>query len=86
MLQKKESVKAISRNDTLTELPKRTIITCQLTEAIAKHRADQMLAVVLADLDRFKLINDTLGHQVGDFLIQQVVKRLKNSIRKKSGL
>ncbi|MDJ0681215.1 MAG: diguanylate cyclase [Xenococcaceae cyanobacterium MO_167.B52] len=40
-----------------SELPKRTIITCQLTEAIAKHQSSKMLAVVLADLDRFKLIN-----------------------------
>ena len=82
MLQNPESVKVNIRKDTLTELPKRTIITCQLTQAIAKHQSSQMLAVVLADLDRFKLINDTLGHQVGDFIIQQVVKRLKNSIRK----
>ncbi len=73
-----------TRYDTLTELPKRAIITCQLSEAIAKTQSSsKMLAVILADLDRFKLINDTLGHQAGDFLIQQVVKRLKKSIREK---
>ena len=71
-----------AQQDTLTELPKRTIIICQISEAIAKAQSSsRMLAIILADLDRFKLINDTLGHQVGDRLIQQAVQRLKNCIR-----
>ncbi len=71
-----------AQEDTLTKLPKRTIVTCQLSEAIAKAKSSsRMLGIILADLDRFKLINDTLGHQAGDRLIQQAVKRLNQCIR-----
>jgi diguanylate cyclase (GGDEF)-like protein len=73
-----------AHHDTLTQLPKRSILTCQLTEAIKKAEENsQMLAVMFVDLDRFKFINDTLGHQTGDFLLQEVVARIKNCIREK---
>jgi diguanylate cyclase (GGDEF)-like protein len=69
-------------HDTLTQLPKRSILTCQLSEAIIKaEQNSHMLAVMFVDLDRFKVINDTLGHQTGDFLLQNVVKRFKDCLR-----
>ena len=78
----KAAAKQKSRQDTLTQLPKRRIITCQLKEAIAKAQQNTaQLAVMFVDLDRFKVVNDTLGHQAGDRLLQQVVTRLKNCIR-----
>ncbi|AFZ37747.1 response regulator receiver modulated diguanylate cyclase/phosphodiesterase with PAS/PAC sensor(s) [Stanieria cyanosphaera PCC 7437] len=70
--------------DTLTELPKRSILTCQLSEAITKAQQNSdRLAVMFVDLDRFKVINDTLGHTAGDRLIQKVVHRLKDCVREK---
>ncbi len=70
-------------HDTLTELPKRRILTCQVSEAIAKaEQNSHLLAVMFVDLERFKVINDTLGHQAGDRLLQQVVQRLKECVRR----
>ncbi len=82
----KERDKAIAQHkslhDTLTQLPKRTILTCQLSEAITKaEQNSHFLAVIFFDLDRFKVINDTLGHQTGDRLLQSVVQRLKNCLQ-----
>ena len=82
----REREKAIAtrkaQHDTLTELPKRRILTCQLANAITKaKRSSDLLAVMLVDLDRFKIINDTLGHQTGDSILKQVVTRLKDCIR-----
>ncbi|MDJ0897357.1 MAG: EAL domain-containing protein [Xenococcus sp. MO_188.B8] len=84
----KEQAKAIARqkalHDTLTQLPKRTILKCQLSEAITKAEFNShLLAVMFVDLDRFKIINDTLGHQIGDRLLQSVVQRLKNCLQGK---
>ena len=78
----KAAAKQKSLQDTLTQLPKRRILNNQLAEAIAKAQKDSsQLAIMFIDLDRFKVINDTLGHQAGDCLLQQVVTRLKNCIR-----
>jgi diguanylate cyclase (GGDEF)-like protein len=82
----KERARAIAEEkahyDTLTQLPKRSILTYQLAEAIVKAQKNaHLLAVMFVDLYRFKFINDTLGHQTGDYLLQQVVQRLKDCIR-----
>lgn len=71
-----------SMYDTLTQLPKRRILALQLSEAIikAKNNSD-MLAVMFVDLERLKIINNTLGHHTGDLLLQQVIKRLQDCIR-----
>jgi diguanylate cyclase (GGDEF)-like protein len=80
--QEKAAVNHRSQHDTLTELPKRRILTCQLSEAIARaEHNSHLLAVMFVDLNRFKKINSSLGHQIGDRLLQKVVARFKECIR-----
>ena len=70
-------------HDILTDLPNRTLFKDRL--GLAMHQARRKraeLAVMFIDLDRFKLVNDTLGHVKGDELLQQVAGRLKECLRK----
>ena len=80
--QEKEKARYKAQFDTLTELPKRRILVCQLTDAISEAaKNSHLLTIMFLDLDRFKMINETLGHQIGDLLLQQVVQRLRESVR-----
>jgi GGDEF domain-containing protein len=72
----------LAHHDALTDLPNRILLNDRLAQAIARaHRQGEQLAVMFMDLDRFKLINDSLGHTVGDRLLQSVAQRLVESVR-----
>jgi diguanylate cyclase (GGDEF)-like protein len=68
-------------HDALTELPNRTLFQERLMEAIALARRGTHCALLCLDLDRFKVINDTLGHPVGDGLLRAVAARLSAGVR-----
>lgn len=72
----------LAQHDPLTNLPNRIPLDERLVQAIGlAHRQGKRLAVMFMDLDRFKYINDSLGHAVGDQLLQSVAKRLTVSVR-----
>ncbi len=74
-------------HDALTGLPNRYLLLDHLKLALAQARRDQSkVAVLILDLDRFKLINDSLGHTVGDQLLQAVAARLRESLREADSL
>jgi diguanylate cyclase (GGDEF)-like protein len=69
-------------HDTLTGLPNRALFQDRLALAVAQaHRHGKGLAVLFLDVDRFKVINDSLGHSVGDRLIREVAARLRSCLR-----
>jgi diguanylate cyclase (GGDEF)-like protein/PAS domain S-box-containing protein len=82
---RKESEKHIqflAHYDLLTQLPNRALFGDRLLQALATaKRSSKKVALLFLDLDRFKNINDTLGHQAGDLLLQSVAERLKSCVR-----
>jgi diguanylate cyclase (GGDEF)-like protein len=78
-----EQIRLLAYYDALTGLPNRRLFLQQLEQALLfANRNDRMLAVLFLDLDRFKLVNDTLGHGVGDRLLQDVADRLLSCVRR----
>nr|WP_246314588.1 EAL domain-containing protein [Kineococcus aurantiacus] len=67
----------LAQCDSLTGLANRSVLDTRLAEALAGATPSDAVALVLLDLDRFKLVNDTLGHQIGDALLRQVAVRLE---------
>ncbi len=77
-----DRIRHLAHFDTLTGLPNRTQLNLR-TECALEHarRMGHQVGVLLIDLDRFKVINDTLGHAAGDELLMEVARRLRSSVR-----
>ena len=71
-----EEINRLAKYDSLTGLPNRTLMRRTLDETLQSKRRRDGCALFLIDLDRFKNVNDTLGHPIGDALLKQVAQRL----------
>ncbi len=71
----------LAHHDALTGLPNRTTLRTRIEDALARVTRGEEIAVMCLDLDRFKSVNDTLGHPVGDELLKTVAKRLRSCVR-----
>ena len=76
-----ERIQHLATHDSLTGLPNRATFSDSLNALISRSDKDTRFAVLFIDLDHFKLINDTLGHEVGDALLQLTAARLNDSVR-----
>jgi diguanylate cyclase (GGDEF)-like protein len=77
-----EDLARLAHYDALTSLPNRNYFNAQLTDMLASaRRAGRSVALLFIDLDNFKIVNDTLGHHVGDLLLAAAAGRLRNSVR-----
>jgi diguanylate cyclase (GGDEF)-like protein/PAS domain S-box-containing protein len=81
--QYEQKLAEMATHDVLTGLPNRTLLSDRFTVALdLSRRTSNRLAVMMLDLDRFKIINDSMGHDVGDKLLKAVGRRLKVTMRK----
>lgn len=80
--QYEDTIRQVAYHDPLTGLPNRMLFYDRLGLALSQaRRSGQLVAVILLDLDNFKLINDTFSHSVGDRLLQEVARRLSRMVR-----
>ena len=70
----------MARHDALTDLPNRVLLHERLAQALCDLPRDRRLAVLYLDLDHFKGVNDTLGHQIGDDLLKMIAARLRDCV------
>jgi diguanylate cyclase (GGDEF)-like protein len=76
-----ERIAHLAHYDALTDLPNRALFREQLQRALKRADRDEQLAVLYIDIDQFKSVNDSLGHQIGDELLKGVAARLKACVR-----
>ena len=77
-----DRIRFMSNHDALTGLPNRALLTDRLTQAMLfAQRYGRWVTVVFIDLDNFKLVNDTLGHSVGDQLLMFIAQRLCDCVK-----
>jgi diguanylate cyclase (GGDEF)-like protein/PAS domain S-box-containing protein len=82
MLMSSEKLRHLAHHDTMTALPNRVLLMDRLAAAVAiAERTASEVIILYIDLDRFKTINDTWGHGAGDFVLQQVARRLSTELR-----
>jgi diguanylate cyclase (GGDEF)-like protein/PAS domain S-box-containing protein len=80
--QAEETIRHMAYHDTLTGLPNRALFIDRLTMAVSNAlRTEKNVAVMMLDLDKFKQVNDVLGHRMGDLLLKAVAERLKKMLR-----
>ncbi|MBK8025157.1 MAG: GGDEF domain-containing protein, partial [Chloroflexi bacterium] len=76
-----ETIRHQAHHDSLTTLPNRIALETRLDQSIGEAaRNRRCIAVMFLDLDRFKTINDTLGHHVGDLLLVEAARRLRKAV------
>ena len=76
----------LAHYDSLTNLPNRLLFTDRLEHALARHTEEGQVAILFLDLDRFKVINDTLGHATGDKVLQMLAERISKCVRNEDTL
>lgn len=82
IIEQKDALDYKANHDDLTDLPNRNLLNDRLNHGMEKaKRNSELLAVCFIDLDNFKIINDSLGHDIGDKVLKKVTKRLQQTIR-----
>lgn len=77
-----QQIHHLAYHDTLTNLPNRALLTDRVNRALARaRRTGQIGALLFLDLDKFKRINDSLGHSIGDLLLKELAERLRHTLR-----
>jgi len=85
--QVEEQIRSLAYFDALTKLPNRRLLMDRLAHAlVASHRSREFGALLILDLDHFKTLNDTQGHDVGDRLLVEVARRLSASVREEDSV
>ncbi len=81
-VQAEQNLQFVATHDALTSLPNRTMFSDRLSQALAQaQRYNRRLALLFVDLDGFKIVNDTFGHEVGDVLLREIASRLRACLR-----
>ena len=81
--QAEKKIRHLAYHDTLTGLPNRLLFMDRLDQAISRaQRIDERFALLFIDVDHFKVINDSMGHEAGDSLLTKITERLSNNVRR----